>query len=86
MVDMKIKTDRRFISRQWELTKFGSKKRGSKCYNIQQIKIMIYHFIKECYFTVGILLLLQFIGIPMWTNTAPFGAVFYPFDNEAGFI
>ena len=53
---------------------------------MQKIKKVDNHFFKECYFTVGNLVLLQCICIPVGNDPAPFWANLYLYDYEDNFI
>ena len=62
------------------------KKYGSNSYTSSQIKQITHHLIKDCYFTIGNLLFLQAIGIPMGIDPAPFWANLYLHHYEALYI
>ena len=62
------------------------KKHGSNSYTKSKIIQMTSHLIEECYFTVGNLLILQSIGIPMGIDPAPFWANLYLHHYEYKFV
>ena len=62
------------------------KKQGFNSYMMQQIKRMINHLLKVCYFTVRNLVLLQCTDIPRGINLTPFWANLCLYDQEADFV
>ena len=61
---------------------FGQK----RSVDLTAIKIMINHLIKECYFPVCNLVLLQCIFIPVGIDSVPFWTDLYLYDYEDDFI
>ena len=50
------------------------------------LKTAVKHLITECYFTIGDIVLLQIIGIPMGIDPAPFWANLYLYKYECNFV
>ena len=61
---------------------FWSNKKGTHSYTKQNIKELVSHLIKGCYFQFGNHIFVQLIGIPMGIDPAPFWANLYLYFYE----
>ena len=65
---------------------YWANKKKSNNYTKGDIKLIVSHLVKGCYFQFGNLVFLQMIGIPMGIDPAPFWANLYLYYYENKFI
>ena len=78
--------NRKYLTVRGKSVSWTQKKYGFNSYTSSQIKQITHHLIKDCYFTIGNLLFLQAIGIPMGIDPAPFWANLYLHHYESFYI
>ena len=78
--------NRKYLTVNGSVCYFTKRKQGKNSYTKNTIKSFVEFIIKHSFFTVGNLLLLQKIGIPMGIDPAPFIANLYLYHYENKYI
>ena len=67
-------------------TAYWGRKVKKRCFTKNSLKVAIEHLIKNCYFSVGNIVMRQKIGIPMGIDPAPFWANLFLYTYEHNYI
>ena len=67
-------------------TAYWGRKVKKRCFTKNSLKVAIEHLIKNCYFSVGNIVMRQKVGIPMGIDPAPFWANLFLYTYEYNYI